>query len=263
MRLRGALPGLLAAVALGLGGCGGVEELVPEVVASYPHDPTSFTQGLVWRDGRLFESAGRYGASELREVALESGLPLRRRPLSATYFAEGLAAVDDRLIQLTWREGRAFVYDRDSFEVQDVYRYAGEGWGLCYDGERLYMSDGSARIVARDPRTFEELDSFAVTRHDDGAERPVERLNELECVGGHLWANVWQTDEIVRIRKRDGRVDAVLDARGLLDPAARAALAPGAVLNGIAYRPETETFLLTGKYWPTLFEVRLEPAPAR
>lgn len=252
-----------AAIALLLGGCGGVEDLVPEVVARYPHDPGSFTQGLVWEDGRLFESAGQYGASDVREVELATGAPLRRRPLSATYFAEGLAAVDDRLVQLTWREGRAFVYDRDSFEVLETFRYAGEGWGLCHDGRELYLSDGSPRISVRDPATFEERRSFQVVLREAGGERPVPRLNELECVGRHLYANVWQSDEIVRIRKRDGRVDAVLDAGGLLTPAERAALPAGAVLNGIAYRPETDTFLLTGKYWPALFEVRLERRPPR
>ena len=162
--------------------------------------------------------------------------------------------MDDRLIQLTWEAGEAFVYDLD-FEQTGTFNYAGEGWGLCYDGESLYMSDGSATIDRRDPETFEVLEEVKVRLR--GA--PVVLLNELECVGDSLYANVWQTDDIVRIDKASGQVTARIDASGLLSAEERASLEAGGVLNGIAYDTEEETFFVTGKLWPRVFEVRFVP----
>jgi glutaminyl-peptide cyclotransferase len=228
-------------------------QAVPEVLATYPHDPQAFTQGLLLSDGRLYESTGLYGASSLREVVPETGEVLRRLDLPPEYFAEGLELVDDRLIQLTWQEEEALVYRRDTFERIGTLPYEGEGWGLCYDGEALIMSDGSATLTRRDPETFAVLGTTQVTLSG----RPLERLNELECVDDHVYANVWQEDLIVKIGA-DGRVVQEIDASGLLSPAQRARLGPNAVLNGIAYNPETETFLVTGKLWPQLFEVRFE-----
>jgi glutaminyl-peptide cyclotransferase len=223
----------------------------PEVLTVYPHDTGSFTQGLVWIDGTLYESAGRYGQSNLREVDLATGEVIRSVPVSETYFAEGLALVDDRLIQITWREGTAFVYDAATFEVIDQFSYEGEGWGLCYDGVDLWMSDGTPNLFRRDPVTFALLETIPVTLFNE----PIANLNELECVDGHVYANIWQSDFIVRITPETGLVNAIIDARGLLTPQQRAMLPGGAVLNGIAYRPDSETFLITGKLWPVLFEV--------
>jgi glutamine cyclotransferase len=230
--------------------------LVPNVLASYPHDSDAFTQGLLYFDGRLYESTGLEGASSLREVDLESGEVIRILPLANELFGEGLARVGDELWQITWQNQRAFRYDLDTFELVRSYGYLGEGWGICYDGEALFMSDGSHQIAVRDPATFAELRRFSVTQ---GGE-PVTRLNELECVGDTIYANIWQTDRIVEIDKGSGRVAAEIDASALLTPAERAGLPSGAVLNGIAYNPESETFYLTGKLWPKLFEVRLVPA---
>ena len=233
--------------------------LEPEIVARYPHDPQAFTQGLVYVGGRFYESTGLYGASSLREVVPETGEVLRTVPLDQRYFGEGLAFVDgpqdDRLVQLTWRSGEALVYDADTFERIDTFDYDMEGWGLCWDGEALWMSDGSAALYRRDPATFEILDTVQVT--DEG--EPLTRLNELECVGDDIYANVWQTDTIVRIDKRSGRVRARIDASDLLSQEERVALPADAVLNGIAYDPVSERFWLTGKLWPELFEVEFAP----
>jgi glutaminyl-peptide cyclotransferase len=230
-----------------------VETLTLEVLAEYPHDSGAFTQGLLLHEGTFYESAGQYGESDVRQVEIETGEVLRQVELNERLFAEGLTLVEDRLIQLTWRENVAIVWDRESLEVIGQYLYETEGWGICYDGARLYMSDGSSHLFVRDPQTFRLTDMIQVTR--DGA--PVERLNELECVGDHVYANIWQTDTIVRIQSATGYVDAVVDAAGLLDADVRAGLDAGAVLNGIAYNPETDTFYVTGKLWPSLFEVRL------
>lgn len=248
---------LLALLSLGLAACQGpAREQVPDVIRSYPHDAEAFTQGLLWHQGRLFESTGLYGESSLREVVLETGEVLRRLELDERYFAEGLARVGNELIQLTWRSGEAFRYDLDTFEVERVHGYDTEGWGLCYDGEDLYMTDGSARLYRRDPETFEVTRVVVVRETRDGEETAVSNLNELECVGQHVYANVWLTDTIVKIDKASARVVASIDASNLLSDEERAGLAEGAVLNGIAYNPETETFYLTGKLWPKLFEVR-------
>ncbi len=228
-----------------------VERLAFEVVTTVPHDPAAFTQGLVLApDGRLFESTGLYAQSEVRELDPASGEVLAQVALEPELFGEGLALVDDRLVQLTWREGVALVWRAADLAPLDRWSYEGEGWGLCDDGTRLVHSDGTARLRFRDRATFAELGGVDVTL--DG--RPVEFLNELECVEGAVWANVWQTDEIVRIDPATGAVTGVLDLTGLLDPG----VAPDAdVLNGIAFRPDTGTFLVTGKLWPTLFELRV------
>jgi glutaminyl-peptide cyclotransferase len=177
---------------------------------------------------------------------------LSQRSLDPSFFGEGLALVDDRLIQLTWRSGVALVSDVQSLQGEDMLRYPGEGWGLCFDGTALVMSDGSSMLDLRDPNTMELLQEVTVWRGD----RPLRKLNELECVGDDVYANIWQSNEIVRIDAKSGRVTAVIDASGLLTPA-EAVRAD--VLNGIAYKPETDTFLLTGKLWPHVFEVELVP----
>jgi glutaminyl-peptide cyclotransferase len=227
-----------------------------KVLAVHPHDPTCYTQGLVWHGGELYESCGQYGQSSLRRTDPATGAVRQRVAVPANDFAEGLALVGERLLQLTWREGTALVYDRKSFGKTGELRYEGEGWGLCYDGKRLVMSDGSDRLTLRDPATFAVIGGMGelkVTR--EGV--PVERLNELECVGDSIYANVWQTDEILRIDAATGRVTGSIDASGLLTPVERET---ADVLNGIAWNPETRRFWITGKDWPKTFEVEIVPA---
>jgi glutamine cyclotransferase len=228
--------------------------LKPSVLMRYPHDKQAYTQGLLWSEGRLFESTGLEGQSTLREVTLATGAVSRRIANDADLFAEGLALVGTELIQLTWTEKRALVWNRDDFSKLREYTYTGEGWGLCYDGRELMMSSGTDKLTIRDAKTFAVLREVSVTR----AGRAQKNLNELECVAGRVYANVWQTDEIVRIDPRTGAIDAVIDAAGLLTAQEK----QGAdVLNGIAYMPENGHFLLTGKRWPTLFEVVIEKSP--
>ena len=228
----------------------GPARLRVRVHARHPHDPQAFTQGLLWDHGQLFESTGRVGHSSLREVELATGRPLRQAPNAAGLFAEGLALVDGELFQLTWRDQRALVWDARSFQLLREIAYEGEGWGLCYDGHQLVMSDGSAFLYFRNRSTFAVERQLLVTR--DGL--PQRALNELECASGKVYANVWQSDEIVRIDPDDGVVDAVIDAAALLPDREGAD-----VLNGIAFLPDSGRFLLTGKLWPTTFEVSFEP----
>jgi glutaminyl-peptide cyclotransferase len=235
-------------------GAASPERLVVKVLSVRPHDAGAYTQGLLLHGGSLFESTGLYGRSSLREVAAETGDVKRQVSLPASSFGEGLALVEDRLIQLTWQEGRALVYGLADLRQVGELRYEGEGWGLCWDGHRLVMSDGSDRLTFRDPKTFAVLDEVRVTV----AGRPAERLNELECVEGTIYANVWQTDDILRIDPATGKVTAVVDASGLLSPSeSRVA----EVLNGIAWDPARRTFLITGKLWPKMFEVTMVSPP--
>lgn len=227
--------------------------LVPQTLAVYAHDSEAFTQGLIWAGGQLYESTGLWGESSLRRVDLASGSAEEILPLADEYFAEGLERVGDRLIQLTWKAGQAFVYDFASFELVNTLEYQGEGWGLCYDGRHLFMSDGSPYLSIRDAQSFALIFRGAVTL--EGQVIPAQLLNELECVGEFIYANAWNTEYIFRIDKYTGQVSALIDASGLLSQAEREALAPGSVLNGIAWNPESETFYITGKKWPKLFEV--------
>ncbi|HEX9945597.1 MAG TPA: glutaminyl-peptide cyclotransferase [Thermoanaerobaculia bacterium] len=230
------------------------QRLTAKVLSVRPHDPGAYTQGLLLHGGSLFESAGRYGASSLREVDPQTGAVKRQVEVPREYFAEGLALVGDRLIQLTWQEQKAFVYKAADFKPTGEFRYDGEGWGLCWDGRRLVMTDGSDRLTFRDAKTFAVLGEVHVTL----AGRSVDRLNELECVDGTVYANVWQTDDILRIDPASGKVTAVVDASGLLTPAERERTD---VLNGIAWDPAKKTFLITGKLWPKMFEVTFVPRP--
>jgi glutaminyl-peptide cyclotransferase len=223
--------------------------LTASVVRSYPHDRSAFTQGLVLRDGVVYESTGLVGRSSLRRVDLETGRVTKQVDVPAPYFAEGLADVGNRLLQLTWQHGRVFVYDKATFGRVAEFQYQGEGWGLCHDGQSLVMSNGSDALTVRHPATFAVTRTVKVTM----AGQPVDRLNELECVGGEVYANVWTTDTIVRIDMTSGRVTARIDASRLLAPAERLGVD---VLNGIAHDSADGTFLITGKLWPKIFKVR-------
>jgi glutamine cyclotransferase len=227
-----------------------VDRLRVQVVERRPHDKTSFTEGLVLDGDTVYESSGLYGSSSLRVVDAQTGAVRRSVALPSAYFAEGLAKVGSRLVQLTWREHVALVYDIATMQVVERHAYDGEGWGLCDDNARLVMSDGTETLSFRDRDSFRLLGSVRVTL--DG--QPVKNLNELECVNGSVYANVWLTDQIMRIDPTTGAVTAVIDASGLL--AANERGGPDDVLNGIAYDAAHDTFLLTGKHWPALFETR-------
>ncbi len=219
----------------------------------YPHDTRAFTEGLVYFDGALFESVGLNGQSDLRKVDLESGKVLQREIVPAQYFAEGLTLVGNKLIQLTWQTKKGFVYDRDSFKQLKTFTYPTEGWGLTYDGKRLIMSDGTSTLYFLDPLTQRRLGSVNVT----GPDGPVLNLNELEFIDGQVYANVWQTDRIVRIDPRTGKVTALIDLTGLLP---RTDMTAGAdVLNGIAYDEKGKRLFVTGKFWPFVFQISLVP----
>lgn len=234
---------------------GAVEQLGVEVLDTFPHDADAFTQGLELRDGLFLESTGLYGESDLRRVIPETGEVVELVPLASEFFAEGLTQVGDELIQLTWRENTALFYDADTFEPLREVEYNGEGWGLCFDGSQLVMTDGTPELIFRDSVTFDETARVPVTLNGE----PVFNLNETECVGGEVWANIWRTTQIVRIDPATGIVNGVVDAQSLLQ-ASGAAGNGNAVLNGIAWDETTSTFFVTGKLWPTMFRVNFVPA---
>lgn len=220
-----------------------------QVVATYPHDRSAFTQGLLLHEGTLYESTGLVGESSLRQVELNTGRVIKKIDVAPPIFAEGLALAGDRLFQLTWQSNQALVYDRRTFARTGQFSYKGEGWGLCNDGKELVMSNGSHELTFRRPSDFSITRTRAVTM--DGA--PLNQLNELECVDGAVYANVWMKDIIVRINPAGGVVTQMIDATNLLSPIERQGVD---VLNGIAYDPADKTFLITGKKWPKLFRVK-------
>jgi glutamine cyclotransferase len=227
-----------------------------KIVNTYPHDPQAFTQGLVFDDGILYESTGLLGRSSVRKVDLKTGAVLHIHRLPAQLFGEGITVFGERLIQLTWRSGVGLVYDKRSFRLLEEFGYEGEGWGLTHDGRRLIMSDGTATLRFLHPETYGEIGRLTVF---DG-NGPVAGLNELEYVGGEVYANVWPTSRIARIDPATGRILAWVD----LDTVSRrnAAFNPDAVLNGIAHQPRGDRLFITGKLWPNLYEVKVVP-PAR
>jgi glutamine cyclotransferase len=222
-----------------------------EVVSSYPHDPTSFTQGLVWHDGTLYESTGLKGESKLRRLEFPSGKVLKEINLASEFFGEGLALVDSRLIQLTWQSHKGFVYDLNTFRQLQEFAYDTEGWGLTYDGKNLILSDGSSNLFYLDPQTFKPVKKLAVTMNG----KPISDLNELDFIDGEIWSNVWQTDLIVRIDPSTGRVTSFLNLKGILAPSDKTGRED--VLNGIAYDAEKKRIFVTGKLWPRIFEIRV------
>jgi len=221
------------------------------VVNTYPHDRTAFTQGLVFEDDVLYEGTGQYGHSTLRRVELETGDVLQIRELSDQFFGEGITIYGDEVIQITWQSNVGFVYDKNSFELLQQFNYATEGWGITHDGTRLIMSDGTSTLHFLDPQTFEEIGQLEVFDNDG----PVTKLNELEYIQGEIYANVWQTDWVARIAPETGQVVGWVELGGLLT--AEDLSEPVDVLNGIAYDAKTDRLFVTGKLWPKLFEIEL------
>ncbi len=232
------------------------DALTYRVVARYPHDPDAFTQGLLYHQGVLYESTGLYGESTVRRVDLATGNVIASTKLPPRAFGEGLALWNDRLIQLTWREQTAFVFNLETLEFVGQHEYHTEGWGLTFDGTNLLLSDGSDTLYFHSPEDFSVVRRVQVK---DG-EKPVTRLNELEYINGQVWANVWQQDRIAVIDPNSGGVIAWLDLQGLHPKSQRKSSED--VLNGIAFNPDNGRLLVTGKKWPVLFELEvggLEP----
>jgi len=251
-RARTPLAALALAAALAAATCSRGEPATGyEVIARFPHDTSAYTQGLLYHGGVLYESTGRYGASELRRVELETGRVLQRVRLPDDRFGEGLALLDGKLYQLTWESEVGYIYDVETLALLDSFTYAGEGWGLTTDGRSLIMSNGSDTLRYLDPQTFEITRTVAV--HDRGA--PLKEINELEYINGVLYANVYRTDWIVRIDPETGEVLGWTNMRGLLPANERTPYTD--VLNGIAYDAENDRLFVTGKLWPALFHVRL------
>jgi glutaminyl-peptide cyclotransferase len=223
----------------------------PIVLAEIPHDPAAYTEGFEIDGSSLYEGTGMAGQSQLRELDPVTGAVRRAVAMPRNYFGEGITVAGDRIWQLTYRDGIAVEWDKATLAPLREVPVNGEAWGLCRDGDRLIRSDGTERLRFHDIATFAETGAVNVTR--DG--QPVTGLNELECVNGQLWANVWPTDNIVRIDPATGSVNVVVDASGLW-PGGRRTNAH--VLSGIAHIDGQE-FLLTGKYWPSTFRVRLDP----
>ena len=225
-----------------------------EILETFDHDTDAFTQGLEFSEGALFESTGLVGSSTLRELDPSSGATIRSVNVP-DFFAEGITIIEeptgDSIVQLTWQDEVALRYDADTFEVIDTYSYEGQGWGICHDGERLVMSSGSSTLQFRDPDDFSLQGTVDVTF--DGV--PVELLNELECVNGRVWANIWMSALIIEIDPESGAITRVLDAEELIPPGFEGSRSN--VLNGVAYDPADDTFLLTGKRWPLLYRVRI------
>ena len=222
-----------------------------QIISTRAHDDTSYIEGLQWVEGRLFESAGLYGASTLREVEPATGKIIRKRPMAKTVFGEGLTVMGNEMWVLTWKENTAYVLELDTFKPIRTHPYEGEGWGLTNDGGQLIMSDGSSTLRFIDPKDFTTTKTLEVV---DG-KSPVTNLNELEWIDGQIFANIYQSDKIARISPQDGRVTGWLDLAGLRRYLSQPNRAE--VLNGIAYEKSTGHLLVTGKFWPQMFEIKV------
>jgi glutaminyl-peptide cyclotransferase len=228
-----------------------------KIVHAFPHDSTAFTQGLAWRNGFLYEGTGLRGRSSLRKVRLETGEVIQRIDLAPEYFGEGITFYKNEIVQLTWLSQTGFVYDASDFRLLRQFSYQGEGWGLTTNGNEIFMSDGTSEIRVLDAATLAEKRRFAVRDGD----KKIDQLNELEFVEGEIFSNVWQTDRIARISPQTGKVLGWIDLEGLLSPMYRRE--GGAVLNGIAYDPVRKRLFVTGKLWPSVFEIRIIPKPRK
>src|SRR5262245_26722642 len=226
-----------------------------QVVKSYPHDSTAFTQGLQYADGIFYEGTGLNGRSSIRKVKVETGEVIAKRDVPSQYFGEGITVWKNDLLELTWQSEIGFVYDKDTLQQKRTFKYLGEGWGLTHDGVNLIMSDGSERLRLLDPTTYAEVRRLFVLDGD----YPVRNLNELEYVKGEIYANVWMTNYIARIAP-DGHVVGWIDLSGLLSASERRTVeASGGVLNGIAYDAAKDRLFVTGKLWPKVFEIKIVP----
>ena len=226
-----------------------------EIVNTYPHDITSYTQGLEFYNGVLYESTGQYGESKLRALDYKTGKVLKNIDLSPSYFGEGLTVLNDKIYQLTWKEGRGLIYDADKFEAIGSFNYgqSKEGWGLCNDGLQLYKTDGTENIWILNSETLEEENFFQAYTNKG----KLANLNELEWVEGKIYANRYQKNGVAIINPKNGAIEAVLDFKDLKNKVTNH---PGLdVLNGMAYNPKTKTLFVTGKRWDKLFEVRIIP----
>ncbi len=230
--------------------CAEAKEYRLEVVAEYPHDTDSYTQGLFFHEGQLYESTGLNGKSTFRKVDLETGKAIEKMKFDRKYFIEGSVMFNGNLYILTWESKMAFIYDAETLEYKSSWKYPREGWGITTDGKQLIASDGTANLYFMDENFA--LDRRLVVKYED---RPIRFLNELEYIDGKIWANVYTSDEIVIINPKDGSVEGVVDCRGLLPKELRTPHTD--VLNGIAYNPETGRIYLTGKNWPKLYEIRI------
>jgi glutamine cyclotransferase len=254
-RLRFPIPGLiLAAVWVSAGAPVFAQSHIDSyrVVATYPHDPTAYTQGLEFVDGKFYEGTGLNGQSSIRIVTPNTGAVVKKQTLAYMYFGEGITVFNGKLYELTWQNATAFVYDPKSFAKITQFQYTGEGWGLTHDAKQLIMSDGTPSLRFLDPVTFKETGRVYVR---DGS-RPIRDLNELEFIEGEIWANVYQTNMVARINPQTGQVNSWIDFTGLLDPKEAA---KADVLNGIAYDGKTGKIFVTGKQWPKLFEIKVVP----
>ena len=248
--MRGFIAILMMSFLIGSCADASVRQYKLEIVAEYPHDTGSYTQGLFFHDGQMYETTGLRGKSTLRKVDVMTGKPLVKYDFSFKYFVEGSVVFKNNLYILTWDSKLAFVYDADSLQYKSTWKYPREGWGLTTDGKLLIASDGSSALYFMDEKF--SLKQRVYVKCED---KPVRWLNELEYIDGKIWANVYMTDEIVIINPKDGRVEGVIDCRGLLP---KELYTPDTdVLNGIAYDPENEKIYLTGKNWPKLYEIKL------
>ena len=222
-----------------------------QVVAEYPHNPSSFTQGLQYIDGELWEGTGEYGRSRLMRTELTSGKILESKANSKDEFGEGITVLGDKVYQITWLEGKMHIYDRKTMKHLATHRYKGEGWGLTTDGEKLYMSDGTHAIRIINPATMKQERLIGVTLRGES----LTHLNELEWIDGKIWANIYTTDYIVIIDPKSGVVEGVIRLSGILPESERTTKTD--VLNGIAYDATTQRIFVTGKNWSKLFEIKL------
>lgn len=229
------------------------QEFTFAIVRVFPHDTAAYTQGLAYRDGFLYEGTGLNGRSSLRKVRLETGEVIQKVDLGPEFFGEGITLVKDKVLQLTWKSGVGFVYDLQTFHLMRRFSYSGEGWGLATNDRKIFLSDGTSDIRILDPATLKETRRLKV--HDGST--PVDQLNELEFVDGQIFANVWHENRIARISPQTGAVVGWIDLDGLLSPIYH--LESEAVLNGIAYDPIRKRLFVTGKLWPSVFEIRLLP----
>ena len=237
---------------------GPVENAAPlkiTLLATHPHDARSFTQGLVYENGELYESSGKYGESSLRRVEITTGKVLQKIALNQKYFAEGIAIVGDKIFQLTWRENACFLYEKETFAWQKSFPYKGEGWGITWDGEKLIVSDGSDMLKFYDPETFQLQRTLLVKN----GQKSVDLINELEYINGEIWANILYSNSIARISPQNGQILGWIDMSNFVPKEIKNLQDRERALNGIAFDEEKQRVYITGKYWPVLYEFQIIP----